>query len=127
MDAKELSDDFARNIAELLIQPITIATPDGPQEHDALILGDWALNTNSDGWTVTHRKSGYAGKSFLTPIEALISLGIYLGAGIPNDFTIEGFKDIPDIKAIAARIKIATSLLDSWDLDIDWNEPEYND
>ena len=121
----ELIDVFTDNIKALPVEPITIATPDGPQQLEALILGDYALNENSEGWTITHIKSGYGAKSFATPIEALILLGILLGSGMPNDFTIEGFASIPGIRDIAARIKAAIVTLDSWDLDIDYNEPEY--
>lgn len=121
---------FTENIKALPTGLIRISTVDGPQEVDALLLGDWALNENSQGWTVTHIKTGYAGKSYPTPIEALISLGIYLGAGlrIPDEVTMEtivdSFKAIPGIAAVAARVKDAITILDLWDLDIDYNEPE---
>src|SRR5262245_19670561 len=68
MDAKELASAFEDNAKTLPIEPITISTPNGPLQIDGLILGDWALNENSEVWMVTHRKSGYAGKNYSTPI-----------------------------------------------------------
>lgn len=130
MNAHELIEEFSWNVRDLPIGVITISTIDGPQEADALLLGEWALNQNSQGWTVTHQRTGYAGKAYPTPIEALIELGIILGAGlkIPDDLTREsfgdGFRTIPGIAGIAARIKAGLAILESWDLDIDYNEPE---
>jgi hypothetical protein len=129
MNAKELSDYFIANIEALPIGPVTIATVDGPREVDALLLGNWALHENNQGWTVTHQRTGYAGKSYPTPIEALVLLGVYLGAGlrIPDDLTAEtigdGFKAIPGIADVAGRVKEALVVLEGWDLDIDEIEP----
>lgn len=122
----ELIETFKDNIRTLPTGTIMIATADGARPSDALILGSYALNENAEGWTVSHRMSGYAFKNFATPIEALISLGILLGAGMPSEFTIDGFHDIPGMRDIAARIEAAVAILDSWDLDIDYNEPEYS-
>ena len=128
MNAQELIEEFRWNVEDLPIGSITLSTVDGPREVDALLLGDWALNQNSQGWTVTHRQTGYCMKAFPTPIEALISLGICLGAGfrLPDDMTMEtikdGFSSVPDIREVADRIKSGISVLESWDLDI-YNEP----
>lgn len=126
MDAAELIEVFTENIKTLPIGVITLSTPEGPVQSDALLLGDWALNENSTGWTVTHRTSGYAGASYSTPIEALISLGVFIGAGlaIPEPFAPGMFSELPDIRNIAARIRAALTVLDAWDLDIDYNESE---
>ncbi len=132
MDAEELSERFTWNIEDLPIGPVRISTVDGMLEVDALLLGDWALHQNSQGWTVTHQRTGYCGKSYPTPIEALISLGVYLGAGlrIPETLTAEtikdGFVSIPDIRDIAARVKAGIGVLDAWDLDLNYNEPSYD-
>lgn len=127
MNAHELSAIFADNIFTLPMGTVRIATLNGPLEVDGLMLGDWALNENAQGWTVTHRKSGYAGKNFPTPIEALIFLGIMLGAGLlelPDEITTDTFNAIPGIRSIAERLKAADKVLDSWDLDLDYNETE---
>lgn len=128
---KDLIDAFVENIRRLPIEPITIATMTGPREISALLLGKWAIHENPEGWTVTHQRTGWAaGPAYPTPIEALIALGIYLGAGlrIPSDMTTETIRDtfrhIPGIADIGARIKSANALLDSWDLDLDYNEKE---
>jgi hypothetical protein len=129
MNAKELTEALEWNIQDLPIGPITISTVDGPQKIDALLLGTWALHQNSQGWAATHRNTGYCMKTFPTPIEALISLGICLGAGfqLPDDMTMEtvkgGLTSIPGIRETADRIKAGISVLESWDLDLDYNEP----
>lgn len=133
MNAKELSKELAWNVADLPISTITISTVDGAKETDALLLGAWALHKNSQGWVVTHQKTGYCMKAFPTPIEALVLLGICLGAGfqLPDDMTMETVKDriasIPGIRETADRIKAGISMLESWDLDIDYNEPTLAD
>jgi len=117
----------------LPIGPVRIPTTEGMREVDALLVGDWALNENAKGWTATHRHTGYCGKSYSTPIEALLSLGVLIGAGlvIPDELTTEtmisGFAAIPGISEIVARVKAGLAILDSWDLDIDYNEPEVDD
>lgn len=125
MTEQELIEAFTDNIKALSTGPITIATKEGPQEVDALLLGDWALNENSAGWAATHRASGYAGQSFPTPIEALISLGVCLGSGLvlPDTVTPDTFSAIPGIREIAARVKAALTILERWELDLDYNEP----
>ena len=129
MHTSDFIEEFKWNIQDLPVEEITIATTDGPQEINALLLGDWALNTNAKGWTVTHRKTGYAAKSWPTPIEALIELGIILGAGlsVPDDVVTGGFAAIPNIREIGARVKTAHTILESWDLDLDYNEPAYTE
>lgn len=129
MNAKELTEALEWNITDLPIGPITISTQEGPKEVEALLLGAWALHHNGQGWVATHQKTGYCMKAFPTPIEALISLGICLGAGfqLPDDMTMETVKDriasVPGIREIADRIKAGISVLESWDLDLDYNEP----
>lgn len=128
MNTRVFIDAFVDNIEHLPIEPITIATTIGPRDVPALLLGDWALNKNSEGWATTHQRTGRTGKSYKTPIEALISLGIRLGAGlrIPNAMNIKTveaeYESIPGFDEIRARIRSATELLDSWDLD--YNEKE---
>lgn len=130
MNDRDLINAFTDNIRHLPIEPITIATTTGPHEVGALLLGDWALNRNKEGWAATHQRTGRTGKSYPTPIEALISLGIRLGAGlrIPTELTIAAteadFESLPDFEAIRARIKSATDVLASWGLDLDYNEKE---
>ena len=130
MNTKELIEAFAENIRSLPIELIRIATPDGPKEVGGLLLGEWALNENAKGWTTTHQRTGHCGESYATPIEALISLGILIGAGltIPDELTAEtvsaGIARIPDVAAVANRIKAGLAVLGNWDLDLDYNEPE---
>ncbi len=129
---KALIGACADNIQRLPIGPITIATTTGPRKIDALLLGDWALHDGPQGWTITHQGTGYAGKFYPTPVEALISLGIYLGAGLrfPDNMTMEtigaALKDTPGIADIAERIKAALALVEIWELDLDYNERETN-
>ena len=114
--------DLAHSIETLPIASVIIATLDGPRETDAYIIGDWAINETAKGWTATHHRTGYCGRSFPTPIEALISLGIYIGAGlrIPNDMTMETikdeFRDIPGIADVGRRIKDAIMEMEGWNL-----------
>lgn len=129
MGEKPIADELADSARYLIEQPIMLRDYAGKPARpvSALLVGDYAIHRclSVDGWSVTHVRSGAGAPRVDTPIEALIFLGIILGAGAHRDLdeTYMGGKGLVDPET-KARISTALLLLRSWDLDLDYHEPE---
>lgn len=129
MEDKPIADELADSARCLIEQPIALRDYAGKPARpvSALLVGEYAIHRTMsiDGWNVTHIRSGAGGPRVDTPIEALIFLGIILGAGAHRDLdeTYMGEKGIVD-QETKARVSAALLQLRSWDLDLDYHEPE---